>query len=128
MRLICAGLLSSTFLVTDLLTFSINPKANEIVYLQSNKTTYFVLIHNKGQIIVYPTLVDIDQFNQYQTQYPDYLVKNVDNQQEIVNQINQHEFNLDLFTPTILDNLKANYMKDPNITLRYCSGFWQTLT
>ena len=102
---------------TDLLTFSMNQKNKEIVYLQSNKTTYFVLIHDKEQVQVPTTLVDVNQFNQYQSQYPDYLVKNVDNQQEIVNQIERHDFNLDLFKPTSLDTLKANYMKNPNITL-----------
>ena len=103
---------------TDLLTFSMNVNENEIVYLQSNKTTYFVLIHNKEQILVPTTLVDIDKFNEYQTKYPDYLVKNVDSQQEIMKQIKDHEFNLNLFKPISLDNLKANYMKDPNITLK----------
>ena len=103
---------------TDLLTFSMNVKENEIVYLQSNKTTYFVLIHNKEQIIVPTSLVDINQFNEYQTKYPDYQVKNVDDQQLILNQVNNQAFNLDLFKPTSLDNLKANYMKDPNITLK----------
>lgn len=103
---------------TDLLTFSMNQKNKEIVYLQSNKTTYFVLIHDKEHVLVPTTLINVDQFNQYQSQYPDYLVKNVDDQQEIVNQINRHDLNLDLFKVTNLDNLKANYMKDPNITLK----------
>lgn len=102
---------------TDLLTFSMDQKNKEIVYLQSNKTTYFVLIHDKEQVLISTKLVDVDQFNQYQSQYPDYLVKNVDDQQEIVNQINRHDFNLDSFKLTNLNNLKANYMKDPNITL-----------
>lgn len=103
---------------TDLLTFSMDKKNKEIVYLQSNKTTYFVLIHDKEQILISTKLVDVDQFNQYQSQYPDYLLKNVDDQQEIVNQINRHDFNLDSFKLTDLNNLKANYMKDPNITLK----------
>ena len=103
---------------TDLLTFSMDQKNKEIVYLQSNKTTYFVLIHDKEQVLISTKLVDVDQFNQYQSQYPDYLVKSVDDQQEIVNQINRHDFNLDSFKLTDLNNLKANYMKDPNITLK----------
>ena len=103
---------------TDLLTFSMNVKENEIVYLQSNKTTYFVLIHNKEQIIVPASLVDINQFNEYQTKYPDYQVKNVDNQTEIMNQIKNRDFNLNLFKAVSLNELKANYMKDPNITLK----------
>ncbi|MBO6072100.1 hypothetical protein J6P59_00290, partial [bacterium] len=103
---------------TDLLTFMMDQKVNEIVYLQSNKTTYFVLVHNKEQIVVPTTLIDVNQFNDYQAKYPDYLIKNVDSQQEIVKQIENHDFNLDLFKPTSLNELKANYMKDPNITLK----------
>ncbi|MBO6104044.1 hypothetical protein J6P04_03285 [bacterium] len=103
---------------TDLLTFMMDQKVNEIVYLQSNKTTYFVLVHNKEQIIVPTTLIDVNQFNDYQAKYFDYLIKNVDSQQEIVKQIENHDFNLDLFKPTSLNELKANYMKDPNITLK----------
>ncbi|MBO7085475.1 hypothetical protein J6W20_06310 [bacterium] len=103
---------------TDLLTFSMDKKNKEIVYLQSSKTTYFVLIHDKEQVLISTKLVEVDQFNQYQSQYPDYLVKNVDDQQEIVNQINRYDFNLDSFKLTDLNNLKANYMKDPNITLK----------
>ncbi len=103
---------------TDLLTFSMNINDNEIVYLQSNKTTCFVLIHHQQEIIVPTKLVSINEFNDYQTKYPDYLLRNVDNQQFILNQVNNQAFNLDLFKVTSLDNLKANYMKDPNITLK----------
>ncbi|MBR4486713.1 hypothetical protein IKS57_05205 [bacterium] len=99
----------------DRLSFYENIDAKEIIVMNSSSIQKFIYIHNKNEVILKTQLVTNEEVEQYQIKYKDYLIRDITNEHFLEDFKNIKKLNLELFHEVKLDELKANYLKDPNI-------------
>ena len=83
--------------------------------MNSSSIQKFIYIHNKDEIILKTQLVTNEEVEQYQNKYKDYLIKDITNKHFLEDFRDIKKLNLKLFHEINLDELKANYLKEPNI-------------
>ncbi len=112
-KTLCALHEDIKLLWTDRLTTFINDKNSEIIVMDSSSTSKFILIHDFNKIIVKTKLISLEEYQKLLKQYENYIFLDITNlkiEQEMIN-----NYLLDKFIPVNFSELKANYMKEPNI-------------
>lgn len=99
----------------DRLSFYEDINVKEVIIMNSSSIQKFIYIHNKDEIILKTQLVTNEEVEQYKNKYKDYLIKDITNKHFLEDFRDIKKLNLKLFYEINLDELKANYLKEPNI-------------
>ncbi|MBO6095569.1 hypothetical protein J6P11_06280 [bacterium] len=86
--------------------------------MTSSRIQKFIYIHNKSEVILKTTLISNEEFEAYKKQFKDYLILDITNEHFNEEFKDISKLNLDLFKEIDVVDLKANYLKEPNIDMK----------
>lgn len=102
----------------DRLSFYKDKNLKQIIIMTSSRIQKFIYIHNKSEVILKTTLISNEEFEAYKKQFKDYLILDITNEHFNEEFKDISKLNLDLFKEIDVVDLKANYLKEPNIDMK----------